>query len=122
MTIIPLISLHYYQYNSSETLARLEASHKIKQLRFSSITKHHSRSRNIISKIISQILVDRSKFDAILIFTETTSEKVADECQQGVKNLFPHFMKNLFHPIKEIKILSQNHKLFIQSSIAWKDI
>ena len=77
LTIIPLISFHYYQYSSSETLgARLEASHKIKQLRFSSITKHCSGSRNIISKIISQNCVDRSKFDAILIFTETTSEKL----------------------------------------------
>lgn len=77
LTIIPLISFHYYQYSSEAKLwARLEASHKIKQLRFSSITKHCSGSRNIISKIISQNCVDRSKFDAILIFTETTSEKL----------------------------------------------
>ena len=68
--IFPLLSIR--QRNSGPGLA----SHKIKPLHFSSITKHCSGSRNIISKIISQNCVDTSKFDAILIFTETTSEKL----------------------------------------------
>ena len=51
-------------------------SHNINlPLAFSSITKHCRESRNIILEIISQNCVDSAP-DAILIFTETTSEKL----------------------------------------------
>ena len=51
-------------------------SHNISlPLAFSSITKHCRESRNIILEIISQNCVDSAP-DAILIFTETTSEKL----------------------------------------------
>ena len=44
------------------------------QLRFSSITKHCAKSRNNISQIISQKLVDRFKFAVISLLVEVTSE------------------------------------------------